>query len=342
MARIAGQDANTELRTAYAVGVRSLNHRINRTAPEGDRIPKDPEIDAMLSVDHDGAPDWENLYEAEQRLVLLMGDDDLAADQARRLIEGEHLGVPSTAALAAAYAAATTTDGRRAAHLALVDDLHFRYQKRALDRRVRSEKANTLNWIGIAMVVISVAALIVIYVADWIVQVARYHLLLVLWFGAIGAFLSRIIAFQGALNTLDYDALIRDYSGWSIALRLIVGTIGALVGYFLIWGNLVGGELFPDWTGKGFFVDMSAVKRDLSAAVFTPGDVPTRGDPLNTEPVVRSLSEMKPAEDRVVVFSSDFAKLLVWSTLAGFSERLIPDRLSAVEAAGKEAVRPNR
>jgi hypothetical protein len=107
----------------------------------------------------------------------------------------------------------------------------------------------------------------------------------------IGAYLSRMYAFQGAADTLDYDALQSNFPLWSVFVRLIMGVIGAILMYLLIIGDLLGGNLFP-----------SATIKELWTA--TPFDMPT----------------------------PDFAKLLIWSTIAGFSERFIPDQFTNLTA----------
>jgi hypothetical protein len=103
----------------------------------------------------------------------------------------------------------------------------------------------------------------------------------------IGAYLSRMYAFNGAADTLDYDALRSNFPLWSVFVRIILGVIGAILMYLLIIGGLLGGQLFP-----------SAGMTALWTA--TPFNMP----------------------------SPDFAKLLIWSTIAGFSERFIPDQFT--------------
>jgi len=351
MALFTNQSVRDELFYAYASSLTSLNYRINRAAPGAERVPLDGSLDTLIKALHPEPRCWNRLYEAEQRVVLLMHDDEIRADHTRRLVEAEHLFPRLAASLQQAFDTAGTEQERMSLHLKMVDELQIRYQKRSLDRNVRRQKANILNWIGIVIVLLTVGGLIAAYVSAQVSLIADYHLLLVLWFGAIGAFLSRIIAFQRALGTLDYDSVMRDYSGWSVALRLIVGVFGALVGYFLIRGQLVGGELFPNNSADGFFELMKtfragdanvAIGAAAGAAGGLAGGVP--GDTADLVVQTVNLHEAvtpKGASATIVAFSTDFAKLLVWSVIAGFSERLIPDRLASVETAAQTAVRAN-
>jgi hypothetical protein len=70
----------------------------------------------------------------------------------------------------------------------------------------------------------------------------------------------------------------------------------------------------------------------VPAATDPPTGIPA--PPQTGQPLTARAPEPAP---RLPLISSDFARLLVWSLLAGFSERLIPDRFAALEAASKEA-----
>jgi hypothetical protein len=121
---------------------------------------------------------------------------------------------------------------------------------------------------------------------------APMHIVVALYFGVLGAYFSRIIAFQSSLDVLDYDVLVRDYSLLTLVIRLLTGLIGALLMYLLIHSQLVGGKLFPDTSNISMW-RMSANGRE-----FLP------------------------------LPNYDFSKLIIWSVIAGFSERLIPDQLA--------------
>ena len=114
-----------------------------------------------------------------------------------------------------------------------------------------------------------------------------------------------MIAFQRVLATIGSEEIDTEFSPYAVVLRLFIGTLGAVVMYFLIVGSVVDGDLFPDWTAQ-------------SAVWQAPG-----GEQAG---VNGSATGFK-------VVSGDFAQLLLWSTLAGFSERIIPDRFARMEVA---------
>jgi hypothetical protein len=70
--------------------------------------------------------------------------------------------------------------------------------------------------------------------------------------------------------------------------------------YLLIHSKLVGGTLFPDIENISMWRSAGEGKRSL---------------PLP---------------------SLDFSKLIIWSAIAGFSERLIPDQLIRLETSAKD------
>lgn len=305
-------DNMSALWTAYKIGIDVLNSRVNRRKVEDSQDQSiDPIIDKLLEVESNSPITFERLYEAEQRLVAHMTDEDIVADSTRRFVEAQRLGVPSAEELKKQFGGATTLEARRSCFLVLLDDLHFRYQKRTLDRRVRKIRAQQMNMLGLALIVPTALIIILSFAFENLELLAKFHMIAVLWFGLIGAFMSRMIAFQRVLSIIDYDSLVTDFSFWSTLVRLIIGTLGALMMYFLIIGGIVGGELFPKWS-----------EGELIGKIFV-----TKPNGTVTSPLV-------PAMD---VLSKEFAKLLIWSTIAGFSERLIPDRFAAMELASTQS-----
>lgn len=256
----------------------------------------DPQIQTLI----DATPEvWVNLYQAEQRIAPYLSDVRIDAEATRRFIEAERLGVKSAADLKKEYyATGIAADRKRALFSILLDDLQFRYEKRRLDRREFTTTTQRLNWIGLFFLLIIIGATLNLLNAGASQEAARYHQFWVVYFGLLGAYFSRIIALAQNAQTFDYDALILDFAWSSIGRRLIAGALGALIVYCLIRGEILGGDLFPNHF------------KELMADV-----VLYAGEDQVTMPVI----------------NADFAKLIVWSTLAGFSERLIPDQFSKLE-----------
>lgn len=248
---------------------------------------------------------WENLYEAEQRLAFKRDDDTVKADCARRMVDAESLGVKSVDALRAQFNdPAATPASRKATYLKLLDELQFRYARRRLDRQKRKETAIWLNNVGLALIVFG----LLVTIAGWIWWaslasfIAQVHLFYAIWFGVLGAYFSRSVSMRSSVATLDYDLLVTDYSKWSVGQRLIIGGIAALVMYFLIAGRLLAGDLFPA-------ADYSKALIDNAQSGATILAIPSAG----------------------------FAKLLIWSVIAGFSERLLPDQLARLESSARDS-----
>lgn len=300
-----------ELWRCYKLGIDVANGRHNRREADGTAVPIDPEIDLLLVGPEEREPTFERLYEAEQRLARLLPDAEVQADLARRLVEAERVEVASVSVLRAAFEAASTPEARRAVYGALLDDLHFRYLRRSQDRATRSRTARLLILLGYALILPAIATLAWLLQKGDIRLLDQAHFVLVIWFGMIGAYLSRMIALQRVMTTIDHDTMVTEFSLWTVGVRLIVGTLGALIMYFLIIGNMVGGEIFPSWTAT------------------SPPQVGGGAAGDGTRPAAEALQLRKDLSYADV--SREFAQLMIWSTLAGFSERLIPDRLAAME-----------
>jgi hypothetical protein len=155
--------------------------------------------------------------------------------------------------------------------------------------------------------------------------VQRFDVVAVVWFGLIGAYLSQMFALHAVMKTIDYDALSNEFNVSAVVFRLMIGAIGALTMYFLIVGQFLGGELFPDWSG-GSVVTRSAGAGEGEASVTIRRATEGAASPAATAKAVGRLS-------------MEFAQLLIWSTIAGFSERLIPDRFAAMTRVMAEAKR---
>ena len=285
-----------ELMIHHRTGLRVLLERV-RAAPTLP-APIDKRVEDLLG--DTGRLTWDSLYEAEQRLIASMPDEEVEAEATRRFVEAEKFQVPSLPAIKEAYRAAQDGEPRkRAAQFrVLLDDLQWKYAKRRLDRATRTRAARALNVVGTLLVLLTIGFLAFLSQRSPTDVGALYQILTVVIFGLVGAFFSRMIAFHSQAETLDYDRIVSAFQMRYILIRLTIGIVGALIFYFLVGGGLVGGELFP----KG-----GAASKGFEAP---------KG------------------------FDVQFAKLVFWSFLAGFSERLVPSTLERLDAQAQQAKTP--
>jgi hypothetical protein len=274
------------------------------------------DIEKQLAVVLDGKQDlaarWRSVYLYEQLFGQVMPVARLISEGDRRLFEANALKIQSADDIGARWTAKKTENpinepGLRAIYLNLLDDLQWFYSKRALARRMRSQIVSPMVRRTLITFLLCVLpfALIVLGQAgefDPLAKVPKeFETALVcgylaIVFGALGAIFSRLIRFETRQSLIDYDEAVSTFVGRSLNLRQVVGAIGALVLFFAIFGDLIGGKLFPD-----------------IAALLSAGKW----------------------------ISDNLAKLIVWSFLAGFSERLVPDFLARTEATAATASQPN-
>jgi hypothetical protein len=127
------------------------------------------------------------------------------------------------------------------------------------------------------------------------------ELAVVALFGVLGAYFSRVMSFQSKLTLIGFEDVTNLYQLWMLTLRGLYGAIGAVVLYFFLRSGIISGHIFPT------FVSTESGKL---ASNVDFGELASK---------------------------ADFGKLLVWSFIAGFSERLIPDTLERAEAQANQS-----
>lgn len=207
-------------------------------------------------------------------------------------------------------------------YLALLHVLQSHFVETRFHRDLKKETATRLLGFGAgALVIAAVAPLLFVasYLAHmddhgWSPGAGRYlfstepgfGLMMVAAFGILGAYFSRATAFYSKLENFSFEDVINVYQLPVLSLRLLYGMVGAIVFYYLLCGQLIAGDIFPKLAELG--VDEQAIK------------------------VIGK--DKKPNESGLWILAPtvDLAKLMVWSFLAGFSERLVPDALERTEA----------
>lgn len=308
---------------SYKIGLDALNMRLNRT--EEGRA-RNAEIDALLAPPGDVPWSWERLFAAERMLVPLLPARDVEADMIKRLSQAERWQMPEAVAFREGLSKTKDEGERRAIYGQLLDCLHYRHFCRLRHDEVRSGAVQSLNWCGLIFLGLTMLTLAVTALTDSFSLLLDHHILVVIWFGLLGALLSRMIAFQSSFEELDNAKIQSSFSIWPLLLRLNLGALAALIFYLLILGDLVGGDIFPQLGTTPFLVEWQAGEDEGSASVQITPDMGGPEGELGDATALSAKGGGLPAS--TTLFSTDFAKLLVWATLAGFSERLLPDRLN--------------
>lgn len=296
---------------AHMTGLRASYNRHKADAP----TLADPRIELLLDPlksDHaHNATNWAIPNEIEILLVRLKkgGDLEVALDSA--FTTAEAIAVPSVAVLALRRKEAKDEAEKQAILAKLLRDTHNRYAARRSERTARRQAALRLARLGLGLTGAVVAVLIGLgyglILGDGTALgyhlLAKYNLCVTTFFGFLGAYLSRLIAFQSGAAKLSYEDLENGYDWHFLLVRLLVGGLSALVVYIVIAGRLIGGDLFPD-----------------------PGPLANGGFGTLWQDFEK---------DGYTGPTANFAKLIIWCFIAGFSERFLPDHLSALEAKSK-------
>lgn len=309
---------------AHMAGLKATYHRLigaNATLQDN-RI--NMLLDPNVSADPKSTSNWAIPNEIEILLVRLMPEVDVNAEIESALATAERIAVPSLAGLRRRLEAAVLLDEKQAALSTLFRDTHMRFAARRSERVARHIVAWRMAKLGFVLTLLVGIVIFALgfgyeYVDDKGMGqyigyhlLAKYNLAVGVFFGFLGAYLSRLIAFQHSAPNLSFDDLENGYAPHFIFVRMLVGGLCALVVYFIIAGQLIGGELFPaPGTGDTSGFGELWLTFDRQDEIKNPDGLSYSGP------------------------TSNFAKLIVWCFIAGFSERFLPDQLSALEAKTK-------
>lgn len=185
---------------------------------------------------------------------------------------------------------------QRWAYVSLLYSLQSAFVAGRLERRLRKATAQRLLKAGLGLIIV-IIALHFALLAGNSAAVDPVLLMIVGLMGAIGAFFSRVATFQTNLSSLRFSDLTDSYQKWVLAVRLVYGCIGAIIFCYLMRSGLLSSSVFPD-------------------AQFWERPYAT---PLTPDGAFGKLT-----------VASEWSKLLVWSFIAGFSERLVSSSLDKI------------
>jgi hypothetical protein len=182
----------------------------------------------------------------------------------------------------------------------LLGEIYLRYAITPINQMVSdriSKRVTTVILVGVFIILAFVLMRAANIGGEW--QPAT--LLTPLFVGAMGGLLSMQQRYQSISREGDpIDNITELTQGWSrLFLPAISGAIFAVLLYMLVMGGLLKGDLFP-----------------------TLNEQASEANKTNGVGLSHLLQHGRPDS------SSSYAKLIIWSFIAGFAERFVPDTLS--------------
>lgn len=186
----------------------------------------------------------------------------------------------------------------------LLREIYLRYAINPYNEKLLNKISEKVSYVIIGCIVVVI--LIILYSANshlfpWYnkdVQRPPASMILVLFIGALGGLLSVQQRYLSIKREGDpIENISEMMQGWArVFLPAITGALFALLLFMIFAGGLIKGELFPEF--------------------------------INSKPEASGVSFKKLLEGAQPIGPPDYAKLIVWSFLAGFAERFVPDTLS--------------
>ena len=277
-----------------------------------------------FAASSDDAQAWNECYRLERLMALIEPAENLWPELQRRVAEAADEKLTSALRLAAAADAARqlafdaqaphglrpgSEELLRSNLLDVLEEIHWAVQRKFYSRPIRKSATRRHSVDGngglspVHHALHCPLHLVRVHRQDPVEGWSWLPFYAALTSGLFGALFSRLLFLQSNWDNLTIGGLkaARDYT--SIFLRGCVGMTGAVIVSFFLLSNVVGGGLFPTFSEIG-----------LDTASYP-----------NVEGSAPHLSLIYP--------SKSLALLVVWSFLAGFSERLVPSLLQDTETS---------
>ncbi|MGI9485830.1 MAG: hypothetical protein ACR2RF_08100 [Geminicoccaceae bacterium] len=307
----------------YVMSMSSLWDTVHKDVEDTEQEKAIAKIEAYLS---NPIHDWVEAYRTEQLIVQFMSEVQLDMRYEARLSEAKHrLSLFNTSVHEKNWNIAKDSDktteslrAKRAAFQAFLDEIQWEYIGRRLNKKFQHDVAKRLWIFGLFTISIVIIPWITLISASVLgnsfpllknlidITASRapaFGFYTAISFGLLGAFFSRLNSFQSQAATLSYAQLTEIFHASFLVVRLGFGMVGSMILYFMLAGGFLEGGLFPK------FEDMQITGHAVSL-----WDI--------------QLDALLP--------NPEFAKLIVWSFIGGFSERLIPAALEKTESQAQE------
>jgi len=246
------------------------------------------------------APTWDDAYQIENQIAMLLTGDCLHQQIKYRLREALARNATDAAVLQTDYDDLVKSNEKEG-RTSFDDDLHYfllevleniNWQKKLkyLARWNRLQATRKTLWIVAgALVLVLWPYFFWLPACIW----AHFGLYTALTFGLLGALFSRLYNLERSGSKLTLEELRHAQTFRYILQRACIGACGALIVYFFLQSELVTSVVSPVFEKLG--------------------------------------EDVKSVRDGQVSHISNLARLIIWSFIAGFSESLVPSVLSKTE-----------
>jgi hypothetical protein len=208
----------------------------------------------------------------------------------------------------------------------LLSEFHWQYAINMARETMRDRISSKVLFI--LGIIVLTAVLLPVFVSDY-----PSLFVLVVFMGALGGFVSTQNRLQSSRDSLEpiKELTMLDRGVFNIFLSPISGAVFASILFLMFAGGFLKGDLFPELGPSGGSTDtaMSEAAPD-DAIVDRSNENVLTSQADQGEDGIPSLKEF--ADATVPITNGDFAKVLIWSFIAGFAERFVPDALNRIAA----------
>lgn len=289
---------------------------------------------------------WQNAYEIERLLVEIYDGNTLDVEVDRRLVEiqtnlsenvSSHYAkkvdeIPKVDDTTPKETKISIADKKRSILNRMINDSQWNFAIKETKRKY-SREISTNN--GLAILLSTVIFVLTIGFGnflDW--EGNLYYLAVSLSAGLVGASFSMVVTSRSRLAGSSFDELKVQRLPINVVTRSLIGLGAALILYFFLQAELLTGSIFPNFTPPAFLASGALDAKDTLAGEiqkFLESNTPLKGEELQTKTSkltnrLRGLAGFSPFLD-----FKNLALLIVWSILAGFSEKFVPNLLAKTE-----------